>query len=132
MGFSEQLKKARLFIGYTQQEVANLMGISKSTYCGYETGKRQPDVEKIKKLSKILDTSGDALLETGFEKKEIYFNFSLSEIEEQLINIYGETTLDALNLYSQLDSGDQGEIRGEMKQMLKAKKYSIKKELKNA
>lgn len=132
MGFSEQLKKARLFIGYTQQEVANLMGISKSTYCGYETGKRQPDVEKIKKLSKILDTSGDALLETGFEKKEIYFNFSLSEIEEQLINIYGETTLDALNLYSQLDSGDQGEIRGEMKQMLKAKKYSIKKELRNA
>ena len=132
MGFSEQLKKARLFIGYTQQEVANLMGISKSTYCGYETGKRQPDVEKIKKLSKILDTSGDALLETGFEKKEIHFNFSLSEIEEQLISMYGESTLDALNLYSQLDSGDQGEIRGEMKQMLKAKKYSIKKELKNA
>jgi Predicted transcriptional regulator len=132
MGFSEQLKKARLFIGYTQQEVANLMGISKSTYCGYETGKRQPDVEKIKKLSKILDTSGDALLETGFEKKEIHFNFSLSEIEEQLISMYGESTLDALNLYSQLDSGDQGEIRGEMKQMLKAKKYSIKKELRNA
>ena len=67
MGFSEQLKKARLNMNYTQQEVADLMGITKSTYCGYETGKRQPDVAKIKQLATILNTSGDILLETGFE-----------------------------------------------------------------
>lgn len=66
MGFSEQLKRARLGMNYTQQQVAELMGITKSTYCGYETGKRQPDVEKIKLLAKILQTSGDTLLETGF------------------------------------------------------------------
>ena len=65
MGFSEQLKKARLNKGYTQQQVADLMHISKSTYCGYETGKRQPDVKKIKQLSNILNTSGDILLETN-------------------------------------------------------------------
>lgn len=66
MGFSEQLKMARLSMNYTQQQVADLMGITKSTYCGYETGKRQPDVEKIKLLANILQTSGDTLLETGF------------------------------------------------------------------
>lgn len=66
MGFTEQLKMARLNMNYTQQQVADLMGIAKSTYCGYETGKRQPDVEKIKKLACILHTSGDILLETGF------------------------------------------------------------------
>lgn len=66
MGFPEQLKMARLNMNYTQQQVADLMGIAKSTYCGYETGKRQPDVEKIKKLACILQTSGDILLETGF------------------------------------------------------------------
>ena len=48
MSFSEQLKKARLEAGYTQQQVADLMGITNSTYCGYET-------------------SGDILLETGFD-----------------------------------------------------------------
>lgn len=57
MAFPEQLKKARLDIGYTQQQVADAMGITNSTYCGYETGKRQPDVEKIKQLAKILHTS---------------------------------------------------------------------------
>lgn len=70
MGFSEQLKKARLNMGYTQQQVADLMGITKSTYCGYETGKRQPDVVKIKRLASILHASGDILLETGFEPPE--------------------------------------------------------------
>lgn len=65
MGFAEQLKKARIAAGYTQQQVAAAMGITSSTYCGYETGKRQPDVIKIKRLADILHTSGDILLETG-------------------------------------------------------------------
>lgn len=66
MGFGERLKAARERCGFTQQYVADLMKIDKSTYCGYETGKRQPDVQKIKQLSKILGVSGDELLETGF------------------------------------------------------------------
>ncbi len=70
MGFPEQLKTARLSLNYTQQQVADLMGITKSTYCGYETGKRQPDVEKIKLLANILQTSGDTLLETGFSPED--------------------------------------------------------------
>ncbi len=57
MAFSKQLKKARLNMNYTQQQVADLMGITKSTYCGYETGKRQPDVAKIKQLATILITN---------------------------------------------------------------------------
>jgi len=79
MGFPEQLKMARLSMDYTQQQVADLMGITKSTYCGYETGKRQPDVAKIKQLAKILRTSGDTLLETGFSPESDHkFNEALS------------------------------------------------------
>ena len=66
MSFTERLKEARISVGYTQQQVADAMVITNSTYCGYETGKRQPDVAKIKQLAKILKTSGDFLLETGF------------------------------------------------------------------
>lgn len=68
MSFGERLRAAREAKGLTQQQVADHMGISKSTYCGYETGKRQPDVLKIKQLSKFLGVSGDVLLETGHEK----------------------------------------------------------------
>lgn len=65
MSFSERLRKARESRGMTQQQVADLMQIDKSTYCGYETGKRQPDVQKIKLIASILGVSGDELLETG-------------------------------------------------------------------
>ena len=64
MGFSEQLKKARVSMGYTQQQVADALGLTASTYCGYETGKRQPDVAKLKQLARILNTTGRFLLET--------------------------------------------------------------------
>ena len=66
MSFGEKLRAARESRGYTQQQVADYMKIDKSTYCGYETGKRQPDVQKIKQLSKFLGVSGDDLLETDF------------------------------------------------------------------
>lgn len=69
MSFGEMLRTARERNGLTQQQVADKMDIDKSTYCGYETGKRNPDVAKIKQLSMILNTSADELLETGFEKK---------------------------------------------------------------
>lgn len=62
MEFAENLRQAREKKGYTQQDVSKLMGIDKSTYCGYETGKRQPDVPKLKKIANILGTSVDELL----------------------------------------------------------------------
>lgn len=88
MGFSEQLKKARLNNGYTQQQVADLMGITKSTYCGYETGKRQPDVAKIKLLASILNTSGDILLETGFESDDVISDLDIDDEVKQLTKQY--------------------------------------------
>ena len=86
MSFQEQLKKARIKAGYTQQEIADKMGITKSTYCGYETGKRPPDVEKIKQRASILNTSGDELLETGFLNVEAVP--TLTPLEEEIIEAY--------------------------------------------
>ena len=70
MSFGENLRAARESKGYTQQQVADMMQIDKSTYCGYETSKRQPDMHKIKLLSKILGISGDDLLETDYAGKK--------------------------------------------------------------
>ncbi len=66
MSFSEQLKKARLDKDYTQKQVAALIGVANSTYHGYETGRREPDIASIRSLANILNTSADILLETNF------------------------------------------------------------------
>ena len=49
--FNENLKKARLERGYSQKEVAENIGVAKSTYSLYESGNREPNVETIKKNS---------------------------------------------------------------------------------
>ena len=60
----DQLRKARKAAGKTQKEVAAHIGVTESTYCGYETGKSQPDALKIGRIAAFLNVTGDYLLET--------------------------------------------------------------------
>ena len=66
--FNENLRKARLEKKLTQQQVADLLGVAKSTYCQYETGASEPNILRLKKLTKILETNIDSLL--GIEPPE--------------------------------------------------------------
>lgn len=67
MKLHEVLRHYRTERGLTQQDVADRLGVAKSTYSGYETGRRQPGVEEIKALSKIFGVSGDAIIGNGTE-----------------------------------------------------------------
>ena len=66
--FNENLRKARTEKKLTQQQVADLLGVAKSTYCQYETGASEPNILRLKKLAKILETNIDSLL--GIESPE--------------------------------------------------------------
>lgn len=69
MSFGDNLKYYRSLLGLTQQQVADSLEIQKATYSGYETGRREPDVEKIKALAELFSVSGDDLLGTKFSDK---------------------------------------------------------------
>lgn len=94
MEFAHNLKNARIAAGLTQQQVAEQLGITKSTYCGYETEKRQPDVQKIKMLAEILKVSADTLLGTdGFctDESDTPKSYTAQTAQERLIlSIYRE------------------------------------------
>lgn len=47
------LKYYRSECGLTQQDVADLLGLERSSYTYYETGKTTPDIETLVRLSKI-------------------------------------------------------------------------------
>ena len=53
MDFQISLKAARANVNMTQQEVANLLNINKSTIASWEKGKTQPKYNQAIKLSKI-------------------------------------------------------------------------------
>lgn len=62
MDFSAILKDLRESRGVTQEEIAKYLKVSRSTIAGYETKRRQPDYDKLVKISKYFDVSIDYLL----------------------------------------------------------------------
>lgn len=112
MTFGERLALARRNKNLTQSELAELIGVKKSTITGYEKNNREPDLFKIKKIMSVLDITFDYLADIDTSKYRNNYND-----DEGII------------LYNSLDDIDKAEIRGEMRQMLKADKYKPKEAL---
>ena len=60
--FNENLRIAREKKNMTQKELADIIGVAKSTYSLYESGNREPNVQTIKKIADALSVSADTLL----------------------------------------------------------------------
>ncbi|MFD1316997.1 helix-turn-helix transcriptional regulator [Loigolactobacillus coryniformis] len=60
--FAQKLKDLRSKKHVTQQEIADFLGISRPAYTAYESGKRQPDYDILKKLATYFNVTTDFLL----------------------------------------------------------------------
>ena len=61
-GFPARLKKIRQNCGYTQQQMADVLAIHRTTYTYYELGRTNPPREVLNKLVEIFNISFDDLL----------------------------------------------------------------------
>ena len=57
--FPSRMKQARKETGFSQREVAELTGIPLSSIAKYETGKLEPDLEKLGIISTFYEKSAD-------------------------------------------------------------------------
>lgn len=57
MLLNQRLKHFRTTSGLTQQQVADVLGLDRSTYAYYESGKTTPDIKSVNKLLKIFNIS---------------------------------------------------------------------------
>ena len=80
--FYENLKLAREQKGLSQKDVAEKVGVAKSTYSLYESGNREPNVQTIKKLANVLDVSADELLGIDTEPTTLAAHFDGDEYTE--------------------------------------------------
>lgn len=65
MTFGEKFKEARKKTGLSQEELAEIIGISRAAVAKWETDKGLPDIENLKAIAKLLDVSIDYLLDDG-------------------------------------------------------------------
>lgn len=59
--FAARLRNYRIEFGATQLDMAMELGIDKSTYAHYETGRRTPDIERLIKIAKFFNLNDDLL-----------------------------------------------------------------------
>ncbi|WP_066675874.1 helix-turn-helix domain-containing protein [Clostridium septicum] len=71
MDIGENLKKIRKDKKMTQEDFGKLVGLSANTVQRYESGKRQPNIETIKKIADSLEVPINLILFDGNAKKTI-------------------------------------------------------------
>lgn len=59
---ANRLKELRLSKGFTQSDIVKILGCSHNKYASWEQGRTEPDIDSIKELCKIFDTTSDFLL----------------------------------------------------------------------
>lgn len=84
--FNENLKDARERKGLSQKDVAEKIGVAKSTYSLYESGNREPNVQTIKKIADTLNVSADNLLGINEDIQTIAAHFDGDEYSEEELN----------------------------------------------
>ena len=66
MTFAEFLRRIRNTAGYTQKNIADLLGVDRSTYSYYETGKTEPNIRHLKKIAALYNLRLDDLVNCRF------------------------------------------------------------------
>lgn len=61
-----KIRELRISSKLSQKELASMLGIPANTLCQWETGKREPDYEMLKKIAERFSVTTDYLL--GFEE----------------------------------------------------------------
>ncbi len=136
--FGNRIKTYRMQKGMTLEELANKIGYTtenaRSSIQKIEAGKTDPPASKIYRLAAALEIPISFLI--GADKPDkispITNSTEKTGLMEKIELQYGKNTCEVISMYTKLDVEDQAEIRGEMKQMLKHEKYSIKEDYKHA
>lgn len=71
MKLCDKITKLRKRKGYSQEALASIMEVSRQSVFKWESGENTPDLEKIRKLTKVFDVSFDELLDDDVELREV-------------------------------------------------------------
>ncbi|SDH81418.1 helix-turn-helix domain-containing protein [Halanaerobium congolense] len=82
MAFGKNLKKARKNKGFTQNDLAEIVGVKRSTIAGYESKNQEPSYKILRKISDALDCSIDSLLAHDYDT----YTVSENKISEEILN----------------------------------------------
>lgn len=86
MNLGNSLFQARKKCGFSQEEVAEKLGVSRQTVSKWETDETVPDIRQSKKMAVLYNVSLDELIDFDIDMKEIQeaIDKTSEEIEEKI------------------------------------------------
>lgn len=105
MTFADKLYQLRTSYGYSQESLAEKLGVSRQAISKWELGTAMPDTEKVIAISSTFDVSLDALLKDSVSIKEnegldrVVIKFlssakDMDEISQELLDIVRDGVID--------------------------------------
>ncbi len=109
MSFNEQLTKLRKRNNITQIELANLMNVKQYVISSWETGRSEPNISQIIKLSDIFKISTDYLLDRHIiiTNSEDEFNKVIENINK---DIKDDFTKDLIKIFENIPNNKKEKI----------------------
>ena len=94
--FGINLLNLRKKSGFTQQQLADMLGLNRTTYTKYETGVSEPSIQTLKKLAVLLDVDINSLLlgkDSGPKMSEdVSPMFRMNEDESEFLSVFRTLT----------------------------------------
>lgn len=99
MAFKDRLKEARLGKGFTQEQVAEKIGVAKSTFTGYEKGNSEPNMFTISQIMSVLKVDAnflwqDEMDELGGNPMHVKYNEMKLVEKYRDLDDFGRETVD--------------------------------------
>jgi transcriptional regulator with XRE-family HTH domain len=98
-----RIKKLRISKDYSQEEMADELGLSKSGYNKIETGVTDPSAKRLQAIAKILEVDITAFFTDSkapkiSEEPKTQYGFATKSDFEELVNMIKEVTQEVHNL----------------------------------
>ena len=88
----EKIKSKRKEFEYTQEEIANILYVTKAAVSKWENGESYPDITLLPKIAQLFNITIDELFDYKLEYKplkivnEFHFGISLNNVDTEILN----------------------------------------------
>lgn len=100
MILAEKITEERKKNGWSQEELANQIGVSRQAVSKWESAGAVPDLQKILQLAELFGVSTDYLLKDEMDPESMYVNESYKEYSHQLKKVSMEEANEFIELKS--------------------------------
>lgn len=91
-----RIKELRTRNGMTQAELAEIIGINSVTLARYESGDRNPKIDKLEKMAEIFNVSVDYLTGKTDDNYSSFDNIDFSELKDSIYNFALNNSLNTI------------------------------------